>query len=76
MGSNTNGIGYLSKELLEGFDIKQKKDLRKMSENELVTADSNSQDEQFGLASCKEAEDCKDNLGQRSSEVSSSPRGG
>lgn len=74
MGSN--GI-YLSKELIEeGFDSQQKKDPRKMDDNELVTVDIKSQDGDFDLASSKEAEDSKANLEQNSSQVTSSPRRG
>lgn len=76
LGMGSNGIGYLSKELLEGFDSKQKKYLRKMINDELVIIDSKSQDEMFELACFKEAVNWKENLRQKSSEVSSSLRRG
>ncbi|KAJ1438435.1 UDP-glucuronosyl/UDP-glucosyltransferase [Sesbania bispinosa] len=62
------------RELLEGFDSKQKKNLRQMGDDELVTADINSQDKIFDSDYSKKAEDWKENLGQKSSEVSSSPQ--
>ncbi|RYR56017.1 hypothetical protein Ahy_A05g021827 isoform D [Arachis hypogaea] len=76
MGSNTNGIGYLSKEFLEGFVSIQNKDLRRMSDDGLVIAESKLPDERFDSTSCEEEEECEDRLGQRSSKVGSSPRGG
>ncbi|XP_057758346.1 sterol 3-beta-glucosyltransferase UGT80B1-like isoform X1 [Arachis stenosperma] len=76
MGSNTNGIGYLSREFLEAFVSIQNKDLRRMSDNGLVIAESKLPDERFDSTSCKEEEECEDHLGQRSSKVGSSPRGG
>ncbi|OIV98871.1 hypothetical protein TanjilG_21702 [Lupinus angustifolius] len=63
MGSN--GIEYLSKELLEDFDSKQKKYLSKMNDDELVKVGNMSQDKKFDLASSKV---------QNSSEASSSPQ--
>ena len=49
MGSNE--IEYLPKEVLEeGFDSQQEKDIREMDGDELVTVDSESQDEKFDLA--------------------------
>ena len=75
MGSNE--IEYLPKEVLEeGFDSQQEKDIREMDGDELVTVDSESQDEKFDLASSKEAEDWKASSGQNSSQVTSSPRRG
>ncbi|CAL0328576.1 unnamed protein product [Lupinus luteus] len=63
MGSN--GIEYLSKELLEDFDSKHKKYLSKMNDDELVTVGIMSQDKKFDLASSKV---------HYSSEASSSPQ--
>ncbi|MED6158476.1 hypothetical protein PIB30_033113 [Stylosanthes scabra] len=76
MGSNTNGIGYLSKEFLEGFVSLQNKDLRKMNDNGLAIDESKPTDDRFDSSSCKDEEECEDHLGQRSSEVGSSPQGG
>ncbi|QHN76575.1 uncharacterized protein LOC110266338 [Arachis ipaensis] len=47
-----------------------------MSDNGLVIAESKLPDERFDSTSCKEEEECEDHLGQRSSKVGSSPRGG
>ncbi|TKY46033.1 Sterol 3-beta-glucosyltransferase UGT80B1 [Spatholobus suberectus] len=63
-----------SKESLEGFGCKRKKDLSQMGDDELVTVDNISQDEQLESASCEKEEDWRENLEQKSSEVSSSPR--
>ncbi|KAL2326111.1 hypothetical protein Fmac_025169 [Flemingia macrophylla] len=62
-----------SKESLEGFDCKSRKDLSQMGNDVLVTAGSISQDEQRKSASSKRQEDWKGNLGQKSIEVNSTP---
>ncbi|KAL2344512.1 hypothetical protein Fmac_005797 [Flemingia macrophylla] len=62
-----------SKESLEGFDCKLRKDLSQMGNDVLVTAGSISQDEQRKSASSKRQEDWKGNLGQKSTEVNSTP---
>lgn len=75
MGSN--GIDHcLAKQVLE-----KKKGLRQMDggddDNQLVIVDVKSQHEKFDSASSKEAEDWKANLGQQSSQATtSSPRKG
>ncbi|KAL2321153.1 hypothetical protein Fmac_030122 [Flemingia macrophylla] len=62
-----------SKESLEGFDCKSRKDLSQMGNDVLVTAGSISQDEQRKSASSKRQEDWKGNLGQKSTKVNSTP---
>ncbi|KAL2334925.1 hypothetical protein Fmac_016138 [Flemingia macrophylla] len=62
-----------SKESLEGFDCKSRKDLSQMGNDVLVTAGSISQDEQRKSASSKKQEDWMGNLGQKSTEVNSTP---
>ncbi|KAL2344478.1 hypothetical protein Fmac_005763 [Flemingia macrophylla] len=62
-----------SKESLEGFDCKSRKDLSQMGNDVLVTVGSISQDEQRKSASSKRQEDWKGNLGQKSTEVNSTP---
>ncbi|KAL2323263.1 hypothetical protein Fmac_027642 [Flemingia macrophylla] len=60
-------------ESLEGFDCKSRKDLSQMGNDVLVTVGSISQDEQRKSTSSKRQEDWKGNLGQKSTEVNSTP---
>lgn len=77
LGMGSNGIDHcLAKQVLE-----KKKGLRQMDggddDNQLVIVDVKSQHEKFDSASSKEAEDWKANLGQQSSQATtSSPRKG
>lgn len=63
-----------SKESLEGSDCKGKKDLSQMGEDELVTVERMSQDDEFESASSEQEEDWRENMEQKSSEGNLSPR--
>ncbi|CAJ1953148.1 unnamed protein product [Sphenostylis stenocarpa] len=77
LGCSEMGLNIFpnSKESLEGFDSKRKKDLGEMGHDELVRVDNISQDELESTSSEKE-EDWRENLEQNSSEANSTPREG